>query len=180
MDFYQCLTTRRSVRRFADLPLARETLEQIVQAASAAPSWKNTQPTRYIAVTDPACREQLAAHCVMDFAQNAAIIRQAPVLLVATYVEKRSGFERDGTPSTSKGSHFESFDTGLSVQSLCLSAWNEGVGSVILGIFDEDAVMRVAGVPAGQRVAALIALGYPDETPQMPRRKPVSELLSFR
>lgn len=180
MDFMQCLTQRRSVRRFTDRPIGRETLALLVQAASHAPSWKNSQPARYIAVTDPACREEIAARCVMGFAPNAAVIRSAPVLMVETYLEKRSGFERDGTPSTAKGSHFESFDTGLAAQSLCLSAWNEGIGSVILGIFDEDAVLRAVGVPAGQKVAALIALGYPAETPDMPRRKAVADLLMFR
>ena len=180
MEFVACLRGRRSVRRFADTPIEKTLLERIVENAAYAPSWKNVQPTRYIAVVESALKQTIAETCLMEYKPNRAIIENAPMLVIATYVEKRSGFERDGSPSTSKLTHWESFDTGLAVEAFCLSAWNEGVGTVIMGIFDEASVCAKAGIPEGQRVAALIAVGYPAETPNRPKRKNVADILSYR
>ena len=68
------------------------------------------------------------------------------------------------------------FDAGLAAQTLCLAAWDMGIGSIILGAFD-PAIAQVAELPEGERVAALIALGWPDETPAAPRRKEVADIL---
>ena len=61
MDAQQCILTRRSVRQFADRPVSHELLEKVVSLASYAPSWKNTQISRYIAIEDPATRETIAS-----------------------------------------------------------------------------------------------------------------------
>lgn len=180
MDLTECIKTRRSVRHFADKPVERELLEKIVGDAAFAPSWKNVQPARYIAVENRALKQKIAENCVMGSAWNRGIIENAPLVIVMTYLVNRSGFEKDGTPSTSKGTHWESFDAGIAAQTFCLAAWNAGLGSVILGIIDEEKIIETAGVPEGQRVAALIALGYPAETPNAPRRKGAAELLLYK
>lgn len=101
------------------------------------------------------------------------------MLILVTTVSPRSGFERDGSPSTSKGTHWESFDAGIATQTFCLAAHEEGLGTVIMGIYDEAKVIEVAKVPEGQKVSAMVAVGYADESPAMPRRKSVNEVLSF-
>ena len=180
MDFLECVEGRRSVRKFREQPVSHEVFRKIVKEASCAPSWKNTQTARYLVIEDRAVIEEIAQNCVMGFEYNAATIRKAPALVVLTYVTGRSGYERDGSFSTSKEDRWEVFDAGIAAQTFCLCAYQEGVGTVIMGIFDEDKVAAAAGVPEGQRVAALIAAGYPDEQPAMPKRKLVDDLLSFR
>lgn len=91
----------------------------------------------------------------------------------------RSGFERDGSYTTSKEDRWEVFDTGLATQTFCLAAHDKGVGSVILGIFDESKVAEILGIDEGQRVAALVAVGYADEAPDAPKRKSVDDLVKF-
>ena len=59
------------------------------------------------------------------------------------------------------------------------AAHDKGVGTVIMGIFDENKVSEVIPVPEGQKVAALIAMGYPDEEPKAPRRKTVEDLVTY-
>ena len=54
-----------------------------------------------------------------------------------------------------------------------------GVGSVIMGIFDDEKVGSLINLEEGQKVAALISIGYPDEEPACPRRKEVSDLVKF-
>lgn len=179
MEFMECVQGRRSVRKFKSDPVGTELIEKIVQAAAYAPSWKNSQATRYIAISDVALKKELAETCVMDFELNKKNILAAPMLVLVTTVSPRSGFERDGSPSTSKGSHWESFDAGIATQTFCLAAHNEGLGTVIMGLYDEEKTIKVAGVPEGQKVSAMVAIGWPDESPVMPKRKSVQELLRF-
>lgn len=178
MTAAECITTRRSVRRFQNKPVSRELLASIVQTASFAPSWKNTQITRYTAVEDPALKAELAAKATIP--HNADIINSAPVLMVVTLIKNRCGFERDGSYSTSKGDHWQMFDAGVATQTFCLAAWEQGLGSVIMGIFDEKAIEDLLSVPEDREVAALIAIGYPDESPTAPARKTVDVLLEYR
>ena len=72
------------------------------------------------------------------------------------------------------------FDAGIACQSFCLSAWEAGRGTVIMGVFDEDGISGLLELPEDQELAALIAVGFPDISPAAPKRKPVEELLRYR
>ena len=171
---------RRSIRKFTEQSLGDETLSQLIAKAAYAPSWKNCQPVRYIAVRDAELKKKIAEECVMGFTGNQSVIENCPVLIVETIVHGRSGFERDGSYSTSKEDRWEVFDAGIAAQTLCLAAHEMGLGTVIMGIFDEQKLAEAVGVPEGQIAAALIALGYPAIEPQAPKRKAVEDLLSYR
>lgn len=179
MEALQCIETRRSIRRFKQSPVSREVMEAIVKAASFAPSWKNTQVTRYVVVEEPAIKTKIANEAVLGFSFNSGTIENAAALVVVTMVHGRSGFEKDGSFSTSKEDRWEVFDAGIATQTFCLAAHDKGVGSVIMGIFDEDKVAELIGLEEGRKVAALISVGYPDEEPAVPKRKEVEELLRF-
>lgn len=180
MDFMECVMGRRSVRRFKPETVDDALIEKVVQAATYAPSWKNAQTTRYIAISNAGLKTQIAEECVMGSKFNKNIILNAPVIVLLTTVSPFSGFEPDGAPSTTKGTHWESFDAGIAAQTFCLSAFEQGLGTVILGIFDEDKVIKTAKTPAGQKISAIIALGYPDEAPRMPKRIKASAILTFQ
>lgn len=180
MDFNECLKERRSIRKFLDKKVEHELLEKVVEGASYAPSWKNSQTARYIMVEDRELLLKLADDCVMGFEHNANIIRNAPLVVLLTYVTGRSGYEKDGSYSTSKEDRWEMFDAGIASMAFSLSAHEAGLGCVIMGVFDEDKVAAAAGIPEGQKLAAMIAIGYPDEKPNMPKRRTVEELISYR
>lgn len=179
MEALECIKTRRSVRKFTEQPLDRALLEQVVAAAAYAPSWKNTQIARYTVVTDPAKKQRLADECMMDFAFNQKTSSHAPALVVVTAITGRSGYERDGSFSTSQGTHWQSFDAGVAAQTFCLAAHALGLGTVIMGIFDETKVRAVLDLPTEQMVSAIIAIGHPAEQPVCPKRKDVDTLLQF-
>ena len=180
MNVQDCIKTRRSVRRYRPDPVPQEVLRGIVETVAYAPSWKNTQTTRYLVIQDPALKSRIAQEAVTMFPGNQRIIEGAPALVVVTTIASRSGYERDGSFSTSKGTHWESFDCGIATQTFCLAAWDAGLGTVVMGIFDEEKVASLAEVPQGQKVSALVAIGYPDETPAAPKRKAVDDLLTIR
>lgn len=179
MEALECIKTRRSVRKFTEQPVDCALLEQVVAAAAYAPSWKNTQIARYTVVTDPAKKQRLADECMMDFAFNQKTSSHAPALVVVTAITGRSGYERDGSFSTSQGTHWQSFDAGVAAQTFCLAAHALGLGTVIMGIFDEAKVRAVLDLPAEQMVSAIIAIGHPAEQPVCPKRKDVDTLLQF-
>ena len=125
-------------------------------------------------------KDKIAAECTSAWPKNGEIIAQAPMLIAVTFLTGRSGFERDGSFSTAKGSFWQSYDAGIATQTFCLAAWDKGIGSVIMGIFDDEKAAALLNLPQGRELAALIPVGYPDEAPAAPRRKPVEDLLTFQ
>lgn len=179
METLKAITTRRSIRRFEDKKVDHETIERIIEAAAYAPSWKNTQVVRYHVLENKELQTRIAEEYTLGFAYNTGTLSRAPQVVVLTAVKGRSGMERDGSASTSKGENWLMFDAGIAAQTFCLSAWEYGVGSVIMGIFDAEKVAELLHIPDTETVVALISIGYPAEHPQAPVRKPVSILLDY-
>ena len=180
MNTIECIKTRRSIRKFANRVVDADVIADIVNVAAFAPSWKNSQTTRYIAVLDNELKERLANECMMGFEYNIGTAHGAPAMMVITTVNNRSGYERDGSATTSKGTHWQSFDAGIATQTFCLAACEAGLATVIMGIFDEKKVCEIIGVPEGQSVSALVAIGYAAEEPQAPKRKSADDLLTVK
>ena len=177
MTANECITGRRSIRSFTDQPVSHELLSQIIETASFAPSWKNTQITRYIAV-EGAKKSELAK-CTSIFPGNGAIMEKAPMVIAVTIIKGRSGYERDGSFSTVKGDGWQMYDAGVASEAFCLAAYDKGLGTVIMGIIDNDKIADLLNVPQDREVVAVIPVGYPAESPVAPKRKPVEELITY-
>ncbi len=176
----ECIEGRRSVRKYADRQVDAAVLEEVVALARFAPSWKNTQAVRYHVVRSPKTLAEIAERGVSGFAFNAKTISRCRALVLLTVCRGVSGYEPDGSFSTAQGDRWEAFDAGIAAQTFCLAAHAKGLGSVILGIFDEPAIREIVPLPASERLAALIAVGYPLEEPKAaPPRKEVAELLEL-
>jgi len=178
MNTLDCIKGRRSIRRFKKDKISHSLLESIISATSFSPSWKNTQITRYIAIEDTSLIQKIADDFTPEF--NSNIVKQVSTLIAVTFIKGRCGFERDGSFSTKKEDRWQMFDVGVSCQTFCLAAHEAGLGTVIMGIWDEDGITELLNIPEGQELAALIAIGYPDIEPEAPRRKSVEDLLTYR
>ena len=178
MTAKECIKGRRSIRTFTQEPISHELIADIVETASYAPSWKHTQIVRYIAV-EGELKDKIA-QCTSAYARNGEIIAAAPMVIVVTIIKGRSGFERDGSFSTHRGEGWQMFDAGVASEAFCLAAYEKGLGTVIMGIFDDDKVAELLDIPEGRDVVALIPVGYPAETPVAPRRKSVEEMVIFK
>lgn len=179
MTAKECILGRRSIRKFKSDPVPHELLAQIVETASYAPSWKHTQITRYIAI-EGELKEKIAREGTSLYPGNGKIISNAPVLIAVTIIKNRSGYERDGSFSTPRGDGWQMYDAGVASQTFCLAAYEQGLGTVILGLFDQAPVEAMLQLPEDRELVALIPVGYPDEAPAAPRRKPVEDLLSYQ
>ena len=178
MEAMEMIYGRRSIRSYADRPVEKEVLEEVLSAALMAPSWKNTQTAGYLVLEhpDPEKRRKLL-DCLPPF--NARTVSTAPVVIVMTTKKGRCGFERDGSFSTKKEDRWEMFDAGIACQTLCLAAWDKGLGTCIMGIYDEDKLPALLEVPEDQYITAVIALGYPAEAPAAPKRKTLEERVTY-
>ena len=175
-----CIQTRRSVRKYSDQDISGDTLREIVDLARFSPSWKNTQVVRYHVVKNADLKEKIAQNCVLGFVFNAKTIVRCNALVIVSVVTKVSGYEPDGSYSTTQEDRWEMFDAGIANQTFCLAAHSKGVGSVILGVFDENKIRQYLTLPNNERVTNLIALGYPLEgAKNAPPRKEVSQLLEI-
>ena len=178
MTAKECITGRRSIRRFKPDAVSHKLITQIVETASFAPSWKNTQIARYT-VIEGDLKNKIAAEATTSFPGNGKIIENAPALVVVSVIKNRCGYERDGSFTTPRKDTWQMFDAGVAAQTFCLAAHENGLGTVILGIFDQDKVEELIALPEDREVVTLIPLGYADEEPSCPRRKTVEDLLSF-
>ncbi len=174
-----CIKSRRSIRKFKPDAVSHEVLEEVIATSAFAPSWKNTQITRYIAV-EGEMKDKIANECTDAWPGNGKIIAAAPMLMVISIIKNRCGFERDGSFTTERGDSWQMFDAGVASQTFCLALHEAGLGGVIMGIFDHKKVGELLGLEDDREVVALIPIGYPDEEPNAPKRKEVSELLSYR
>lgn len=178
MTAKECILTRRSIRQFTDQPVEESVLREIVETASFSPSWKNTQITRYVAITGE-LKDKIAAECTSLYSNNGVIMKNAPMVVAITAIKGRCGYERDGSFTTQKGASWQMFDAGIASQSFCLAAHELGFGTVIMGIFDDDKARELLSLPEDREMVAFIALGYPNETPLAPKRKSVDDLLTI-
>lgn len=179
MEAIECIKTRRSIRSYTDEPVSRDIINQIVEAASYAPSWKHTQTARYTVIDSKELKDKIAGECTNTYPGNGNIIKNAPVLVVVSFVKNRSGFERDGSFSTSKGDRWEMFDSGVATEAFCLAAHSFGLGTVIMGLID-DSIKEVIELPENQDISCVICLGHKAEDPQAPKRKAVEDLVTYK
>ena len=179
MNAVECIKGRRSIRKFTGQVIEHSILEEVIETASYAPSWKHSQTIRYIAI-EGELKNRIGSECTSSFPNNGAIICNAPLLIAVTVIKGRCGYERDGSFTTHRGDTWQMFDAGVASEAFCLAAFEKGLGTVIMGIFDEDKIVDLLEIPEDRELVALIPVGYPAEEPVAPKRKPVSDLLSYK
>lgn len=177
MELIEAIKTRRSVRRFIDKSIDRKTVARLVETAMWAPTWKNSQTARFHVIDDRNLIKKIGMEAMPEF--NMKNSETAPILVALSAVNKRSGYEKDGTPSTIFGDAYTHFDLGCVAQTFCLAAHDEGIGTVMIGIYDPIKVKEMLNVPENEDVLILIACGYHEGEVKAPLRKSVDDVLRF-
>ena len=177
MDFDELKEARRSVRQYAKSEITQDELEKIVTDALNAPSWKNTETTRYYAAATGAAKERMWKEALPGY--NAASSANAAALVAVTFVPGVSGFN-DGKAVDDLGNAWGAYDCGLASSYFILAAKNRGWDTLIMGMRDGAKVKAILGIPEGEVLMSVIAVGKSAQKYMKRPRKPVAEVLKVR
>jgi nitroreductase len=176
MDLMDAIKGRRSIRKYKPDPVSEETLQKIMEAVRWAPSWANTQCWEVILVKDPKIKSELTT-ALPNTNPALSSMTEAPLIIVLCGKKRVSGFKK-GEATTVKGDWLM-FDTGIAMQTLCLTAHSLGLGTVVVGMFDHKKVEEILGVSQNVEVVAISPLGYPAAEGSAPKRKEISEFVFY-
>jgi nitroreductase len=179
MDAITMIKERRSVRKFKNEKVDRETMKEIVSISRWAPSWANYQIARYTLVDDEATIKKLATDGVKGFVYNVKTLENAKGVAVLSFVKGKSGKLDDYNIATSNAHVWEAFDAGIACQTFCLAAHAKGVGTCIMGVIDDDSIAEIVRLPEEETVAALIVYGFEDGHPAPTPRKDIDDIMRF-
>lgn len=177
MELDRLFEERRSVRSYADLPVAKEDLLKILEAARLAPSWKNSQTARYYVAASEEMREKLRSECLPVFNQNNSA--NANVIIVSAFKKGVSGFTPEGEPVNELKDEWGAYDLGLSNAYLILKARDLGYDTLIMGIRDSESIRKLLDIGDDIEIASVISLGKRDKEPVMKARKPMDETVKI-
>ncbi len=172
MDIFAVFKERRSIRKFSPEVVPQEILDQILEAASWAPSAHNQQPWEMIVTRDEEKKKELAkGHRFARFLPDADV-----VIAVCSLLK----MQKPGKEAAPAVEYFEVQDTAAAIQNMLLAAQALGLGTCWVGDFYDEEVREVLAIPAEYGVMALIALGYPAEPGgEGPKRRPLAEFVHY-
>ena len=174
MKFSELIEARRSVRKYAKSEISKDEMAKIVEEALNAPSWKNTETTRYYAAVGDDVKAKIWSDALPKF--NSASSANAAALVAVTFVPGQSGYMGDA-PANELGEMWGAYDCGLASSYFILAAKNHGWDTLIMGIRDTAKVKAILGIPEKEVLMSVIAVGKSAQPYFKNPRKPVSEVL---
>ena len=183
MEVYETIQKRRSIRKFSNKPVDRETIEKLLTAATLAPSGKNGQPWRFVVLTG----ESKKTLCGMldeaeNYCQNAGIptfslmytvksISEAPVCILVFNAEGKAEGLPQGIDAYKAIMEIQS--VGAAIENICLAACEMDLGTLWICDVFYAAPAIAQWLKRSDQLIAAISVGYPTESPNArPRRKP--------
>lgn len=152
MDIISAIEQRRTIRRFLQKPIDKETILRLVKLSRLYASGANIQPIRYCAVEDMEMRDQIFdilrwAAYLPDFKIRDDQRPTAYVILTADLQRKKNC----------------QFDLGAAATTLMLAAEAYGLGTCCLASFNRERLVEILDLTEGQEPLLVVALGYPDQ-----------------
>lgn len=178
MSFEALIQQRQSVRLYLDKPVEQEKLQKIIRAVHIAPSACNSQPWKLIIVDEPELKEQVARATFNNIISFNRFAMKAPVIAVLV-IGKPKLIARIG--GSIKNQEYPQYDIGIAAAHFCLQAAELGLGTCMIGWFNQKRIKKLLSIPAGLKVGLLITLGYaPEDYGQRKKiRKPVEAIYGF-
>ena len=177
MNFLELANKRYSVRNYSQASIPREKITRCIEAARLAPSACNSQPWKFIVVDEPGLKTDVAGAVfggLLDFNHFAF---KAPVLILIVS-QRQKLLAKIG--SIVKRKNFSLMDIGIAAEHFCLQAVEEGLGTCILGWFNEKKVKKILGIPKNIRLELIISAGLSadEKIPDKIRKSP-EEIASY-
>ncbi|MBE0535039.1 MAG: nitroreductase family protein [Phycisphaerae bacterium] len=199
-DLMQVVCSRRSIRRFTGRRVDRERIEQLVEAASWAPSNHNRQGWKFIifeAADEIHALAERSRRCVEAFlaetrrpatAQMDELVHftgafeYAPVVILVMHKKSPAVGKAILAQAASELASGEVLSAAAACQNLLLAAHVMGLGACMMTapLLAGEVWKSLDSLPAGYEPTCLIALGYPDEAPAPPKRKKLEHIVEYR
>jgi len=190
VEVSQAIRERRSIRKFKEEPVPRDLLNEILEAATLAPSGKNKQPWKFYIVQGERRSEMIQAMqkgmdrlTRMGIKTGSAkytlrVMENAPVtIFVFNPTSRHPLLKRDTLEVYTDIVDIQSI--GAAIQNMLLRAVDLGLGTLWICdvFFGYEELCEWLG-EKGQMIAA-VSLGYPDASPQARPRKPLEAVTEF-
>lgn len=175
------IESRRSIRKFKTTPIEQEKLMAILEAARLAPSGNNSQPWRFLIVTDNDDKQR-----IVEADHNQQWMMDAPVFIVCMAdLSARTGLA-EPSPLLENNPSFDLKrvirDTSVAIEHILLESDAQGLGTCWTGWYEQvpmHSALDPLGVPNEFFIVGIIALGYADEEPKQRPRKAMDEIVKF-
>jgi len=174
MTYKELLIKRQSDRKYEERAVENDKLEACLEAARLSPSACNSQPWTFVVVNEPEVLQKMRK-ATADMALN-RFVHQVPVI-VAVVLEKANFTSSIG--SVIKDKEYTLLDLGIAANNFCMQATELGLGTCMIGWFDEKKVKQILNVPTAKRIPLLIAVGYSAATTRKKIRKPMDKIRKY-
>jgi len=172
----ELILRRQSDRKYSDKPVEDEKLARIIEAGRMAPSACNAQPWKFIVVTDTSLIQKLSQAVTEKLTGMNSFVNQSPLLIIIVREKPNFSSKIGGKIKNKDYSHI---DIGIASANICLQAAAEGIGSCIIGWFDESMIRKILSIPVSKRIELIITLGYSLSEYREKKRKPKEVTVSF-
>ena len=168
MELEQAIRTRRTHKAYGPQPVARATLDELLELARWAPNHKLTNPWRF-RVLGPGSLARLKA--ATDDQIAAAKLVRAPTLVAVCAVQS-------GDPVTDEE---DVCATAVAAYVVLLAAHGRGLAGYwrTPGLLRTPAGRAALGIPDEERVLGLLHLGHPRQEPRTPERAPLQDVVEY-
>jgi nitroreductase len=194
-ELLDIIRQRRSIRRYRTQPVPQDLIEQMVEAASWAPSASNQQDWYFSIVTSEQTKKAMAEAVrsrweeIFAAHQGSGLIAElrsystafvsfasAPVVIVVSAL-RANAVLRSLLGETATATAGSSVSAAMATQNLMLAAHTLGLGTCCMtGALAAGAeIAKLLGLRR-REIVCLVTVGYPDEAPAPPARKPVPEI----
>lgn len=175
MELDTLIKERRSIRLFEESSITDEELITIIKASQLAPSWKNSQSSRFYVANRMESIEAVK-ECLALFNQKSS---NNTSYIVATYKKGVSGLLSPGEPSP-EADDWAIYDLGLNNAYLVLKAKDMGYDSLIMGIRDAAKLREVLNIPDDEVILPVIAIGKRKGEALFRERFETEEVVTFK
>ena len=176
-NFLDLVSLRQSDRGYLDKPVDNEAIKRCIEAARLAPSACNSQPWKFIVIDEPELKNEVAKATSDKILPLNHFTIQAPILVVVV----REGANLSSKFGTIvKKKPYTLIDIGIATEHFCLQAASEGIGTCIIGWFNEKKVKKLLNIPERKRAELIITLGYRSKEELRKKiRKDFTDIVSY-
>ncbi|MDR1583328.1 MAG: nitroreductase family protein [Prevotellaceae bacterium] len=175
MNFDKLILERQSDRKYdTNKAVEDEKLIECIASAGLAPSACNAQPWKFVIVKNETLKSQ-TGDCAASMGMNKFCI-DAPAI-VALVLEKPNLTSRIGSVLQDK--EYTLIDIGIVAYHFCLKASDLGLGTCMIGWFNEKKVRKLLDIPSSKRIPLLITVGYRTGELRKKSRKKLSDIYSI-